>query len=854
MKRSQFVFLFITFFFFTFEQVRSQSKKQSAKNFETIVQKLNVDAFTQLRFVSHTNKIIAASNNTVSFIDYRMGRLIKDVTAHKEYVQKVAVSHSGKLAFTVGAENDIIFWSLDSLKPVFKTSLNENSKSVHFSCDFSSDDKFLALLYLSPNDKKISHLNIINTQNFEYQLQKIFNEEITSIKFQPNKYDIILGFANGKLAIFNPEHEQISDPFKIDNQPVQIISNLSNGLTGVYTDNYLKEECKNGKLFIVDLQKKSKELFYSYKALFMYESLIDAIDDYGLLKKYLEQNKEEVVFLLETKCGENIAGIVPPYSYACDSQKHLIANVGSKNIFINSSEDFKTKTIIEDYLTHIDAIKTTKDYIIQQEGYFSYSPYYPYSAWNYNNLQFKGILPIAKENYLQLKTSYDNPNIYFSNYSELIKKSQFKLYGDTSMSLGLYRVNLEKLIRPELFLNRNILNYSLNYNETLLTENEWDHTLLINVSGNSVIQNFQFPKDFNVYNNIWPRNDTTVFYTVGTSTEGIRIFKNNIRDGKSNLYFSSDEHSYFFSHETAYNGNRYYAFKPDVISEKNGDHHHEIEVLDLTNAKMLFRLKTDKFFAGFGFISDTLIVCETDKIKYYRANDGQLLKEINIEDAWRFDLTPDKKYMVVLKGAGYIDLLDPVSGNKIVSYINSKYENNVAVLPSGYYYTTKQGTKAIAFNHNNEIFPPEQMDLKFNRQDLVLKALGNPDTLLIHSFRNAYLKRLKKMHFTENMLSSDFHLPEIKIIDKDSIPDQTDKHSLTLKLAVIDDTFKIDRINILINDVPVYGINGIDVRGLKQDSLTKQIDLTLSSGNNKVQVSCLNEKGAESLKETFYIT
>ena len=44
------------------------------------------------------------------------------------------------------------------------------------------------------------------------------------------------------------------------------------------------------------------------------------------------------------------------------------------------------------------------------------------------------------------------------------------------------------------------------------------------------------------------------------------------------------------------------------------------------------------------------------------------------------------------------------------------------------------------------------------------------------------------------------------------LPAVTDSATINLELNIIDRKFKLDRINILLNDVPIYGIAGINVK------------------------------------------
>ncbi len=200
---------------------------------------------------------------------------------------------------------------------------------------------------------------------------------------------------------------------------------------------------------------------------------------------------------------------------------------------------------------------------------------------------------------------------------------------------------------------------------------------------------------------------------------------------------------------------------------------------------------------------------------------------------------------------GYIKIWNLKSKKLIVSIIPIDRDNEIVITEDNYFYAPKNAIDAMGYKVGSDFFPPEQFDLKYNRPDIVLERLGLADTLLITAFRNAYFKRLKKMKFNEEMLTSDFHLPETTVLNVNEIPIQTNNSDVLLKLLFSDSKYKLDRITIWINDIPIYGTAGINLRNLEISSIEKEINLKLSLGKNKVQVSCMNEKGVESLKETL---
>ncbi len=176
----------------------------------------------------------------------------------------------------------------------------------------------------------------------------------------------------------------------------------------------------------------------------------------------------------------------------------------------------------------------------------------------------------------------------------------------------------------------------------------------------------------------------------------------------------------------------------------------------------------------------------------------------------------------------------------------------VIATPDNYYMSSKDALDAVSFRLNNKLYPFEQFDLKLNRPDIISSRLGKTPQGLVNAYQYIYKKRLRKMGFTEDQLGDDFHLPEVEIIDKTKTL-TTDVSTYKFQVSLLDDKYKLDRLNVYVNNVPIYGLSGFDLKSLNVSSVKKDVELSLSSGVNKIQVSTHNEKGVESLRETFKI-
>jgi WD40 repeat protein len=170
----------------------------------------------------------------------------------------------------------------------------------------------------------------------------------------------------------------------------------------------------------------------------------------------------------------------------------------------------------------------------------------------------------------------------------------------------------------------------------------------------------------------------------------------------------------------------------------------------------------------------------------------------------------------------------------------------------GYFMSSKKGAKYVGYHLNQgknkeaKYYPFEQFDIKYNRPDIILKDLAMAPQGVIDGYYLAYKRRLKKMGLKEEDLAADIHLPELIISNYD-----LNNGIAQISLQATDKKYPLDRLFVYINDVPVYGTKGKKVSG---SSLSENLSIPLANGKNKVQVSVLNKKGQESLKETIWLT
>jgi uncharacterized protein YecT (DUF1311 family)/uncharacterized caspase-like protein len=168
----------------------------------------------------------------------------------------------------------------------------------------------------------------------------------------------------------------------------------------------------------------------------------------------------------------------------------------------------------------------------------------------------------------------------------------------------------------------------------------------------------------------------------------------------------------------------------------------------------------------------------------------------------------------------------------------------VAMTPDQYYLSSGNAYSLVRFTRGLKSFPFEQFDLRLNRPDIVLERLGAPDEA-VGIAKQLREKRLKRMGVTEEMLKPDFHVPELEIIG--DVPSTTEADEISLAIKASDSKYPLERLKVFVNNVPVNGRDGESLRDQNAQSLERTVPIKLAAGRNKIQVSILNNAGAESL-------
>jgi len=262
------------------------------------------------------------------------------------------------------------------------------------------------------------------------------------------------------------------------------------------------------------------------------------------------------------------------------------------------------------------------------------------------------------------------------------------------------------------------------------------------------------------------------------------------------------------------------------------------------------KLKIDGVSAPMDKPSDYAITLKDDYLYFENLFTGIATKSIRAQpkEITHISISPKGKIGITFK-SGQFMIMNPADGKEEILMV-ADGDNFIIKTSENYYKVSKEGYELVTFRIGNRAYPFEQFDAVFNRPDFVLKKLGCQDTALMELYEMAYQKRIKKLGLVPSSTVSLTDIPTTKVTNASNIPAVTEKLTASFSLEMTDGK-GLNSYNVWLNNVPLYGKKGKAISGKTKFSVTEEIGLI--HGLNKIQISCRNGAGYESLIQTFYI-
>ncbi len=387
-----------------------------------------------------------------------------------------------------------------------------------------------------------------------------------------------------------------------------------------------------------------------------------------------------------------------------------------------------------------------------------------------------------------------------------------------------------------------------------------------------------------------------------STDSGCEIFNNLTLEKKSSLVFSEN-----YAHNTYYSSeDRKYLFSSEnkIYSV---DRNKQIEVFEIFDYDE-WSPDGPSILKFYKIHVNTLLVFLTDgrlirfDVELKKSKQIDYLKNLEITDVekmgnaflistkslsnengaiWKFSLSENMKDSriekildfenVVIDMLFENDFLYLSSSNRILVlyfpilkfiYSYEVFKNNnwlVQLHNSPYYMCSKDASKMLHYvTPSLKIIGFDQLDPVYNRPDIVLdsigKYFGNEDRGMIEEYKKAWEKRIERLGLDKGKLSTgEIAVPNAEISNPEQISYENSDGKVIIHVKANDPKYNLRRYNVLVNEVPVYGSDGISIAELNIRQWERTDTIALSKGNNKIQVSVMNELGLENFKYPTYV-
>jgi len=247
---------------------------------------------------------------------------------------------------------------------------------------------------------------------------------------------------------------------------------------------------------------------------------------------------------------------------------------------------------------------------------------------------------------------------------------------------------------------------------------------------------------------------------------------------------------------------------------------------------------------------------ETHKIGFFNLESGDIAytSDGHSDFITGIAISPDGKTMVSTAKDGEFIIWDLPSRAKIGSYFSQGPGKYFFITPDFYFSGTKEALKQSGFGTfklDGANFPFLESDVFFNQPHVIMERLGYASKKEIDFFRQAREKRLEKLGFAKDArLSKNY--PKVTVTGQQGVY-RTDKELFAITIKASDATQVIKTIHVLVNGVPIWGVNGKDVAAENKKTIEKKVTLSLSTGNNTIAVYCTNISGISSFANAFQV-
>jgi len=751
----------------------------------------------------------ASGDCTLKLWDISCGKEIRTFPGHTNHINISAFSPDGRYVMSGSHDGSMKVWNIETGKEI--SSFNGNS-GVVIAVASSPDNKY-ALLAAG----KIIKIWNIGTGKEIMTLDK-HADKVNSAVFSPDGKYLLSGSSDGTMRLWEVSNGKEVRVFEANNQNVNSVAFSPDGkyaLSGSWNDTMRLWEVSSGKevrTFAGHLSR-IKSVVFSPDGKY----ILSLADDNTVLW-HVSTGKEMRIF------SGNVFNLTT-VAFSSDGKCALLGSFCDANVV---TLDLATGREIRRFVAHADAIRSVT-FSPDGSKLVTGSIYCGIKLWD-----------IASAKELLLNTGIVNPIIFSPDRKYAITVSGYDIIKVWDLSSG-------KLIKtfPESY--GRILSGAFSPDgRYILISPEKKPLRLLDIANGVEIRKFTMDSDSILSIAFSP--DSKYAATV-SDRKKIKFW--DIVTGKEVNTFAGDSHDIL-----------QIVFSPDGKYILSCSSDRTLSLLDVATGK---KIRTFTGHSGApcaaAFSPDGKFIISCSYDVFGRIKDFNLIlwdvatgKEIRTfaghsSSLYAVAFSPDGKYILSGSADKTARLWNIKTGEWVAFMSHTNGKDWFIFDSDGNWDSSRHGGDLVAMVSGMNCWNIDQFAIRNNRPDLILAKLPNHENNLISEYYKQYRKRISKLEkfygIKEADLSSEMHVPKAEIIKT-----ERKNKNLTLFIKLTDLKYNIVSYNIYVNDVPVYSEIGKKINRNNKLEITETIEL--SAGENKIEVSCFNETGAESYRSLIF--
>jgi WD40 repeat protein len=772
-------------------------------------------AIEDIKKINDSTFIVVQDNMFAHIWNIKSRQVVKSLVGNFDAFSQAIITEKKLVTF---GQNNLLLWDLENYNLLHKREAHsDNIKSM----TVDIDQKIVVTCSMDKTVKLWSLNDLLELGTLVGHKSDVHKVGIS----KDNKYIVSVGF-DGKIIVWDAIKQLNREEFYFENKEFTDI---------LFTDNFCLVSDNQGWIHKIDLERC--KLIKSSKIHNAFIKKIDLISANEIVSTSFDKSMKILSLIdlriIHTYCGLNGTEtfdlgqeVIPLWALKkkikYDSREHRIALVGYNNSIVNFSIDSPN----EDYTD------SRNDSIISYDFIFINSND-SIAMCNQNGellLNFSGLLTMKKlsssilKKIVKLKNSnkivaLDHSGIIY--YYDFKKDKSFAIRNYSKVHfLDLINVGDDKvlILATNGFIildeNGNCLQKHLMNQKQLLKEREFE--ISVNQSKSFLAMHELKSDDIEIFNLLSNQqyNITWDEYEILS----IEWFPGDI------LYITDKfNQSYLVS----------------LSGEKRKTAHYEVSQVVELNEK-------------------TLAICGKELMEIDSSFNATVLYE---DDNNITDFVYDKNLEIfILADDNYTSTILRKNYESLYTRTSLPKGNYFVKLPnSPYYMCSKDASKMLHYvTPSLKVIGFEQLDPVYNRPDIVLdsigKYFGGADHEMVANYRQSWEKRIDRLGLDKEKLGKgEIAVPNAEIVGADDITYENKEGKLNIKVSANDPKYPLSRFNVYINEVPLYGSAGISIAHLKKQVWDTTVSVALSVGENKIQVSVMNELGLENFKYPTYV-